>query len=309
MENGYLQIDPQEVTPQKLNGYMLGAVGPRPIAFASTLDKDGIPNLAPFSFFNTFGINPPVLIFSPSRRGRDNTTKHTYQNIRETGEVVINVVSYSMVRQANLASSQFPKGTNEFLKAGFTMQKSIKVQPFRVKESPVQFECRVINVIETGDQGYAGNLIISKVEMMHINPDILNAEGRIDPQKIDLVGRLGGNFYCRASGDAIFEVPMPVNFIGIGVDSLPEHIRHSKILTGNDLGKLGSLQSVPSAEDIIDIREMPEVSFLLSANPAITDKTEYLHKLAKKLLDVDKNEDALKILMLNDVIIKDESWK
>ena len=299
--NGYLRIDPAEITPNKLNGYMLGAIGPRPVAFASTLDSQGNPNLSPFSFFNTFGINPPILIFSPSRRGRDNTVKHTYENIKETMEVVINVVSYRMVRQANLASSQYPKETNEFLKAGFTMEPSEKVKPFRVKESPVQFECRVMQIIETGDQGYAGNLMICKVELMHLDRSILNEEGRIDPHKIDLVGRMGGNFYCRASGDALFEVPMPVDYTGIGIDLLPEPVRNSRILSGNDLGKLGTLRSLPPMEEVNLILDLPEVSEIIKSDLPLTKKSEHLERLAKRMLDDNLTEIAMKILMLNSV--------
>ena len=188
---------------------MQGAVAPRPIAFASTIDKDGKPNLSPFSFYNAFGTNPPILVFSPSRRGRDNTTKHTYENVKEVPEVVINVVNFEMVRQVSDASAEFPKGVNEFEMVGFTMQKSDLVRPFRVKESPVQFECRVLQVIETGTGGGAGNLVICEILRMHVNPGILDESGRIDPHRIDLVGRLGRNFYVRASGDAIFEVAKP----------------------------------------------------------------------------------------------------
>ncbi|MGE5424387.1 MAG: flavin reductase family protein [Syntrophothermus sp.] len=211
----YMQIDPSVVTPRKLNSYLLGAIGPRPIAFASTIDKKGNPNLAPFSFFNIFGVNPPLLIFSPSRRGKDNTTKHTYENIKETSEVVINVVSFGMVEKVNIASAPFPREINEFNEAGFTMEPSVKVKPFRVKESPVQFECNVIRVVETGLEGYAGNLIICRIELMHLNAEILDENGLIDPHKIDLVGRLGGNNYCRASGDAVFSIPMPADLADV----------------------------------------------------------------------------------------------
>ena len=205
----YLRFDPKEISIPKFQGLMQGAVGPRPIAFASTIDSEGRPNLSPFSFFNVFGMNPPMLIFSPSRRGRDNTTKHTYENVKEVAEVVINVVTYGMVQQVSDASAEFPKGVNEFEMVGFTMQPSELVRPFRVKESPVQFECRVMQVIETGTGAGAGNLILCEIVRMHVNPEILNEKGRIDPHKIDLVGRLGGDFYVRASGDALFEVSKP----------------------------------------------------------------------------------------------------
>jgi len=205
----YLHFDPKEMTILKFQGLMQGAIAPRPIAFASTIDKDGKPNLSPFSFFNAFGTNPPILVFSPSRRGRDNTTKHTYENVKEVPEVVINVVNFDMVQQVSDASAEFPKGVNEFEMVGFTMQKSEIVKPFRVLESPVQFECKVLQVIETGTQHAAGNLVICEIILMHVNPDVLDESGRIDPHKIDLVGRLGSNFYVRASGNAIFEVAKP----------------------------------------------------------------------------------------------------
>lgn len=205
----YLRFDPQDISIPKFQGLVQGAVGPRPIAFASTLDGDGRPNLSPFSFFNVFGINPPILIFSPSRRGRDNTTKHTYENVKDVPEVVINVVNYDMVRKVSDASAEFPKGVNEFEMVGFTMQPSELVRPFRVRESPVQFECKVIQVIETGAGPGAGNLVICEILRMHVNPEILNEQGRIDPHRIDLVGRLGGDYYVRAAGDALFEVAKP----------------------------------------------------------------------------------------------------
>jgi flavin reductase (DIM6/NTAB) family NADH-FMN oxidoreductase RutF len=205
----YLHFDPKEMTILKFQGLMQGAIAPRPIAFASTIDKDGKPNLSPFSFFNAFGTNPPILVFSPSRRGRDNTTKHTYENVKEVPEVVINVVNFDMVQQVSDASAEFPKGVNEFEMVGFTMQKSEIVKPYRVLESPVQFECKVLQVIETGTQNAAGNLVICEILRMHINPGILDESGNIDPHKLDLVGRLGRNFYVRASGNAIFEVAKP----------------------------------------------------------------------------------------------------
>ena len=205
----YLHFDPGEMTIRDFHGLMLGAVAPRPIAFASTIDKEGNPNLSPFSFYNAFGTNPPILVFSPSRRGRENTTKHTYDNVKEVPEVVINVVNFSMIQKVSDASAEFPKGVNEFEMVGFTMQKSDLIKPLRVRESPVQFECRVLQVIETGTQHSAGNLVICEILRMHVNSGILDESGRIDPNKIDLVGRLGRNFYVRASGNAIFEVAKP----------------------------------------------------------------------------------------------------
>ncbi len=208
-EKEYIHINPKDVSIGKLQNLLQGAIAPRPIAFASTLNKDGHPNLAPFSFFNMFGANPPVVVFSPSRSGRDNTTKHTYDNVKEVPEVVINAVTYPMVKQVSDASIAYPKGVNEFEMVGFTMQPSEIVKPFRVKESPVQLECKVLQVIETGFEAGAGNLIICEVLLIHFNPDILDEEGRIDPNKIDLVARMGGDVYCRASGDALFSLPKP----------------------------------------------------------------------------------------------------
>jgi flavin reductase (DIM6/NTAB) family NADH-FMN oxidoreductase RutF len=205
----YLHFDPKETSVPKFHHLMLGAIAPRPIAFASTIDLDGRPNLAPFSFFNAFGANPPIVVFSPSRRGIDNTTKHTYENIKVVPEVVINAVTYEMVQKVSDSSADFPKGVNEFDMVGFTMQPSDLVKPFRVKESPVQFECKVLEVIETGNGPAAGNLVICEILRIHVNQAVLDEKGRIDPHKIDLVGRLGGEYYVRASGEALFELAKP----------------------------------------------------------------------------------------------------
>jgi flavin reductase (DIM6/NTAB) family NADH-FMN oxidoreductase RutF len=205
----YMAIDPKATTIQRFQSMIQGAVGPRPIAFASTIDKAGRPNLSPFSFFNIFGVNPPVLVFSPSRRGRDNTTKHTFENVKEVPEVVINVVTFDIAQRVSDSSADFPKGVNEFEMTGFTMQPSELVRPFRVKESPVQFECRVMQVIETGQGPGAGNLVICEILRMHVDPSVLNEKGGVDPNRIRLVGRLGGDFYARAFGEALFEIPKP----------------------------------------------------------------------------------------------------
>lgn len=245
-----MKITPGEIKTAQLHAYLLGSIAPRPICFASTVDENGNPNLSPFSFFNVFGSKPPTLIFSPARRVRDNTIKHTLENIYATKEVVINVVTYDIVQQANLSSCEYPKGANEFVKAGFTALKSDIVKPFRVKESPVNLECKVTQVIETGNEGGAGNLVICEVLFMHIDDSILDGDGRIDPHKIDLVARMGGDYYCRASGSAVFEVHKPNLELGIGIDSLPEIIRNSKVLTGNNLGILGNSSSIPVVSDI-----------------------------------------------------------
>ena len=220
-------IDPKEISTAKLHAYMLSSIAPRPIAFASTIDKNGVANLSPFSFFNAFGSNPPTLIFSPARRVRDKSIKHTLENIYETGEVVINTVNYNMVQQMSLTSVEFPKGVDEFVKAGFTKLESQIVKPFRVKESPVQMECKVIEVKEMGQEGGAANLIICELLMMHINDEVLDADGHIDQHKIDLVARLGGNWYSRNSGNALFEVTKPNLKPAIGFDLLPDEIRNN----------------------------------------------------------------------------------
>ena len=241
-----LQIDPTQITTPQLHGYLLGAIAPRPICFASTVDGKGQVNLSPYSFFNVFSANPPVMIFSPARRVRDNTTKHTLENVQETGEVVINVVSYDMVQQMSLSSTEYPQGVNEFVKAGFTQASSTKVAPPRVAESPVQFECKVKEVVALGDQGGAGNLVICEVVWIHINEAVLDDSGKISPQKLDPVSRLGGNWYSRANL-GLFEVEKPLRTLGIGVDALPEQIRNSKVLTGNHLGMLANIERLPDA--------------------------------------------------------------
>ena len=249
MDTELLTLHPDELETRDLHGYLLGAVGPRPIAFASTVDAEGNPNLAPFSFFNVFSANPPVLIFSPARRVRDNTTKHTLENVLETREVVINVVTYPMVQQMSLASTEYDRGVNEFEKAGFTMVPSEMVTPCRVGESPVQFECRVTKVEALGKEGGAGNLIFSEVVRMHLKKDVLDNQGRLDPVKLDLVARMGGNWYSRAS-DGLFEVPKPLSSKGVGVDAIPQAIRNSPILTGNDLGMLGNFEGIPTEAEV-----------------------------------------------------------
>jgi flavin reductase (DIM6/NTAB) family NADH-FMN oxidoreductase RutF len=271
-----VSLDPKELTIPLLHQYLLGSIGPRPIAFASTIDKDGNRNLAPFSFFNVFSANPPILIFSPARSGRTNTTKDTHNNVKEVAEVVINVVTYDMVHQMSLASSPFEAGVDEFEKAGFTPVASDTIRPFRVKESPVQMECKVLEVQELGQNGGAGNLVICEVLKIHISESVLDEKGMIDQEKIDLVSRMGGNWYCRANGEALFEVDKPLTTIGIGVDALPAKLKMCKQLTGNDLGILGNLQSVPDNEEIMnELLKLPiDLSIqlakqLLSANKPI----------------------------------------
>lgn len=293
-----MKIIPGELPNAKFHSYLLGAVAPRPIAFASTIDEQGRPNLSPFSFFNCFGSNPAVLIFSPARRGRDNTTKHTFENIKKTREVVINVVNYNIVQQASLSSVEYPEGTNEFIKAGLTMEPSELVKPFRVKESPVQFECKVVDIIETGTEGGAGNLIICHVVMMHISEEVLDNEGRIDPNKIDLVARMGGDLYCRASGNSLFEVAKPNTKMGIGVDQIPEPIRLSKVLTGNNLGQLGNTERIPTEAEVEQYKQHGAILDLYEDfKHSKEGLTVHLHTVAKNLLDENKVEEAWKVLL------------
>ncbi|MCK9481538.1 MAG: flavin reductase family protein [Bacteroidia bacterium] len=243
-------INTKEQPIPLVHKYLLGAVGPRPICFASTIDKDGNRNLAPFSFFNVFSANPPIAVFSPARSGRTAETKHTHDNVKEVPEVVINVVTYDMLHQITLAGCPYPKGTDEFAKAGFTPIPSELIKPYRVKESPVQMECEVLEVKELGTGGAAGNLIICEVKLIHIHEDVLDANKMIDQSKIDLIARMGGNWYCRAHGEAIFELERHIVTCGIGIDALPAKIRNSNRLTGNHLGQLGNLEFMPSVEDI-----------------------------------------------------------
>jgi flavin reductase (DIM6/NTAB) family NADH-FMN oxidoreductase RutF len=248
-------IDPKAVSTAALHGYMLGAVTPRPIAFASTIDSAGNVNLSPFSFFNVFSANPPIMIFSPARRGRDNTTKHTYENVLQVKEVVINIVNYDIVQQMSLSSTEYGKGVNEFEKAGLTPLASQTIKPPRVAESPVQFECRVNEVVSLGTEGGAGNLVICEVLKMHINEAVLDPDGKIDPVKLDAVSRMGGNWYGRAK-QGMFEVPKPLSRLGIGFDQLPEAIRTSKLLTGNDLAMLANVEVLPKgAKAIVNLEQ------------------------------------------------------
>ncbi len=286
-----MKLDPRQTEHQRFHRLLLGSIAPRPIAFASTIDKAGNPNLSPFSFFNAFGVNPATLIFSPSRRGRDNTTKHTYENLKEVPEVVINVVSYNMVQQMSLASTEYPKGVNEFTKSGFTAIPSEKIRPARVEESPVQFECQVRQIVETGDGPGAGNLIICEILLAHIDDRILDTDQLIDPDKIDLVGRMGGNYYVRTSGKAKFIVPKPLAKLGIGIDSLPEKIRYSPMLSGNELGLLGNLEAMPAPDEIETFRSKNNQYEILKEEP------EKLFREAKLAIEKGDVLFALKLLL------------
>ena len=282
-------VDPRKVSVPEFHSLLLGAVTPRPIAFASTVDKDGVINLSPFSFFNCFGANPPLLIFSPARRGRDNTTKHTYENILEVPEVVINIVNYAMVQQASLASAEYPKGVNEFKKAGLTEVSSTMVKPPRVGESPVSMECKVTQVLQTGNSGGAGNLVICEVLLMHVKEEVLDERGGIDPFRLDAVARLGRDWYCRVQGNAIFSVPRPNDRVSIGIDQLPEAIRHSEVLTGNDLALLAAVESIPD-----NLHDLNNDNRLQAARQK---GTEAMHKLAQQYLQEGKVREAWSILL------------
>lgn len=287
-----ISIEPKDISSVKLQGYLQSSVGPRPIAFASTMDKDGNPNLSPFSFFNVFSSNPPILIFSPARRVRDNTIKHTLINADATREVVINVVNYDMVQQTSLSSTEYADGVNEFLKSGLTPIPSDIVKPFRVAESPVQFECKVNDIISLGNEGGAGNLIICEVVKIHINEAVLDENGAIDQHKIDLVSRMGGNWYSRAN-QGLFEVPKPLTTLGIGVDQIPDFVKNSPVFNGNDLGMLGNIEALPTTEEIdIFVKENFAVKGVLSADDVLKQ-----HQKAKEYLDNNDVLSAWKVLL------------
>ncbi|WP_341217194.1 flavin reductase family protein [uncultured Wocania sp.] len=285
-------FEPKDISTGKLHSYLLSAVAPRPIAFASTLDADGNPNLSPFSFFNVFSANPPIMIFSPARRVRDNTTKHTLQNAEAIKEVVINVVNFDMVHQMSLSSTEYADGVNEFEKAGLTMLKSDIVKPFRVAESPVQFECKVNEIVKLGTEGGAGNLIICEVVKLHIDDDVLNEEGVINQQKLDLVARAGGSYYTRAK-KGFFEIPKPLSTLGIGVDNFPDFVKNSMVLTGNDLGMLANIERLPTEDSVKAF-----VKDLGARYPNIKTATHrQKHKLARNYLSFGDVESAWKILL------------
>tara|TARA_B100001093_G_scaffold519484_1_gene608739 strand:+ start:15085 stop:15987 length:903 start_codon:yes stop_codon:yes gene_type:complete len=293
-----LEINPKELSTKDLHGYLLSSVGPRPIALVSTINNEGRPNLSPFSFFNVFSANPPIAIFSPARRVRNNTTKHTLENAVSTKEVVINVVSYPIVEQTSLSSTEYKEGVNEFIKSGLTPLESIQVKPYRVKESPVQMECIVKDIISLGEEGGAGNLVVCEIVKMHVSENILNEHHQIDPNKIDLVGRMGGNWYCRASNTSLFEVQKPNSKIGIGYDQLPQHIRNSDILSGNDLAKLANVESLPSMEDVEKFKGNKDLVKILKSSLDEEQTRENLHYHCKKLLQENNVLDAWSTLLI-----------
>ncbi|MCJ8164423.1 flavin reductase family protein [Pontibacter sp. E15-1] len=296
-------IDPQQEQASELYALMSGVVAPRPIAFASTVDDAGNVNLSPFSFFNLFSANPPVLIFSPLSRMRDNSSKHTLQNILATKEVVINIGNYPMVEQMSLASTEYDQGINEFIKSGLTPVRSARVAPPRVQEAPAAFECKVTDVIKLGTEGGAGNLVLCEVLLMHVSEHILDEHGKVDPFKLDAVARMGGDYYLRASKESLFKLPKPIRGKGMGVDQLPDFIRQSSILTGNNLARLGNTEKMPDTQEVVAFKTDPLVGYTLTKHQ---NDPELLHmeleKLGKKLLEDNQVQEAWKVLLLRNHI-------
>lgn len=293
-------IDPKELPIPRLHQLLLGAIGPRPIAFASTIDANGQHNLAPFSFFNVFSANPPILVFSPARSGRTGQSKDTYNNAKAVPEVVINVVNYNMVHQMSLASSPYAPEVDEFVKAGFTALPSEKIKPLRVAQAPVQFECKVNEIIELGQEGGAGNLIICEVVQIHLDPNILNEQGLIDQHKIDLVARMGGDWYCRADQNSMFEIKKPITTCGIGYDALPSDIKNSTILSANDLGQLAGIEALPNETDVNEYKLIELAPLFLELEDDALALEAALHQRAKELLSQNELEAAwLTLLSFN----------
>lgn len=290
-----MTFDLTDLKPAEKQYYLQHVVAPRPICFASTIDKDGNVNLSPFSFFNLFSSHPPIVIFSPSRRVRDNTTKHTLENVKEVPEVVVNIVTYDMVYQTSLASCEYPKGVNEFIKAGFTPEPATLVKPPMVKESKVKMECKVIEIKPLGNEGGAGNLVICEVLKLHIDDSLLDENGKMDQRNIHHVARLGADWYCRVDESNLFIVPKPNTELGIGVDALPESIRNSKILTGNHLGRLANVNKLPDVDPAFDDAHLKNIIQYYSINPDEMEKE--LHVYAAKLLDEGKLQQAWQVLL------------
>jgi len=291
----YKTVALKDLKASEVHSYLNHAIVPRPICFASTIDAKGNVNLSPFSYFNLFGLHPPIVIFSPLKRIRDNTTKHTLQNILEVPEVAINIVSYDMIQQMSLSSCEFPKGTDEFIKSGFTQEPSVLIQPPRVLESPVQMECKVVEVRPAGDEGGSGNLIIAEVLMMHINENILDGNGKIDQLKTDVVARLGGNWYARINSANLFEVEKPNRELGIGMDNLPESVKNSKILTGNHLGQLANVHLLPVIDPSFEDDKLKNIFQYYSLNPDEMENELHLH--AADLLNIGKVNEAWQVLL------------
>jgi flavin reductase (DIM6/NTAB) family NADH-FMN oxidoreductase RutF len=285
----------KELSTAEIQNHLQHAIAPRPICFASTIDMDGKVNLSPFSFFNIFSSNPPILVFSPARRGRDNTTKHTFENVNQVKEVVINIVDYAMVHQVSLSSCEYPQGTNEFVKAGFTMEEATMVTPPMVKESKIKLECRVNEVKPLGVEGGAGNLVICEVLCMHIDDSILDENKKIDQLKIQHVARLGGDWYCKVDASNLFKVAKPNTQLGIGMDALPEGIRNSNILSGNELAQLANVEMIPMIDPSFEDDKLKNIVQYYSINPV--DMEAELHLYAKELLLKGKTREAWQVLL------------
>ena len=288
-------FDLKDLKPAEKQYYLQHVVAPRPICFASTIDKKGNVNLSPFSFFNLFSSNPPVLVFSSARRVRDNTTKHTLENLMQFPEVVVNIVTYDMVQQTSLTSCEFPEGTNEFVKAGFTEEPATIVKPPMVKESKMKMECKVLEIKPLGNEGGAGNLIICEILVLHVDNSLLDENGKMDQRRINHVARLGGDWYCVVNESNLFEVEKPIKELGIGVDALPESIRQSKILSGNNLGQLANVKEMPLIDPAFDDSHLKEIIQYYSVSPEEMEKELHVH--AKKLLDEGKLKEAWQVLL------------
>jgi flavin reductase (DIM6/NTAB) family NADH-FMN oxidoreductase RutF len=296
-----MTLDLKDLTPADKQYYLQHVIAPRPVCFASTIDKEGNVNLSPFSFFNLFSSHPPVVIFSPARRVRDNTTKHTLQNVLEVPEVVINIVTYDMVQQTSLASCEYPKGTDEFIKAGFTKEPATIVKPPMVKESKAKLECKVLEVKSLGEMGGAGQLVICEVLKLHLDDSLLTDDKKFDQTKLELVARLGGDWYCHVSKNNLFRVPKPNVKLGIGMDALPESIRNSRLLTGNHLGMLANVHEMPFVEPSFDDEHLKNIFQYYSINPA--DMEKEVHGYAAKLLDENKVHEAWQVLLAAENIV------
>lgn len=290
-----MRIDLSKISVQEAQHWLQHAIAPRPICFASTIDNEGSVNLSPFSFFNLFSTRPPIIVFSPSRRMRDNTTKHTLQNVLQVPECVINIVDYDMVQQTSLSSCEFPKGVDEFIKAGFTKEPASIVKPPMVKESRIKLECRVNEVKSLGEEGGAGQLVIAEVLCMHVDESILGADGKIDQRKMHHVARLGGDWYCKVDETNLFKVPKPNTELGIGIDTLPAGIRNSRALTGNHLGMLANITAIPDVDPSFEDDKLQQIVQYFSINPEEMEKE--LHKHAAALLDAGKINEAWQVLL------------
>lgn len=297
----FTTIDPCQIDQKSVHNHLLSAIAPRPICFASTIDKEGNVNLSPFSFFNVFSSNPPILIFSPANRGKDKDIKHTLSNILEVKEVVINIIHYPLVEQMSLSSTSYEKGVDEFVKSGLTPLKSNKIKPPRVKEAPIAFECKVSKIISLGDHPGAGNLVLAEVVLMHFENQYLDKDGNLLPQKIDWVARMGGSWYAKITKEALFQIPKPNYKIGMGVDQLPLTAQKSKVLSGNDLGRLGNIDCKPTPLEIDKLKDLDPIKTILQSSMK-KDKIKQLHFLTKKELELKNNEKALAIVFLAEQI-------